>query len=41
MLVSEGKEKPKSVMEEMEAGVARLFSKLDIARFIPRQFFFR
>jgi transposase len=35
-LVSAGRRRPRYVMEEMDAEAARLFSKLDMARFIPR-----
>jgi hypothetical protein len=35
-LVSASRRRPRYVMEEMDAEAARLFSKLDMARFIPR-----
>jgi len=34
-LVSEGRRRPRFIMEKMEREAARLFSKLDMARFIP------
>ena len=34
-LVSEGKRKPRFIVEEMDVEAARLFSKLDMSRYMP------